>query len=231
MKKVLLSLTAMLSVITATYAQMDSEGTSSDFKRWQIRVRGVGVLPQVSDAKVGIIGGGVDISNNFIPELDITYFFTKNIAAELILGTTKHKVNTTNSDISAVGGPTDANVDLGSVWLLPPTLTAQYHFYPSKDEIVKPYIGAGVNYTIFYNEKSGIAKDIKYDNKFGFAIQAGSDFNITDNFFLNIDAKFIFLKTDVTVDASNLAGGATLDIPAKVKINPLLLGFGVGYRF
>ena len=231
MKKILLSLTTLFSVISATYAQSNVDSNDSDFKKWQIRVRGVGVVPNVSDAKVGVIGGGVQISNQFIPELDITYFFTKNIAAELILGTTKHKVNTTNSDISAIGGPTEANVDLGSVWLLPPTLTAQYHFYPSKDQIVKPYVGAGVNYTIFYDVKSGVAQSVKYDNKFGFALQAGSDFNITDNFFLNVDAKFIFLKTDVKVDASNLAGGAPLDIPASVRINPLLLGFGVGYRF
>ena len=71
--------------------------------------------------------------------------------------------------------------------------------------------------------------DIKYDNAFGIATQIGADFNITDNFFLNVDAKYIFLKTDVTVDATNLASGLT--IPADVKINPLLLGFGVGYRF
>lgn len=203
------------------------ENNSVDFKKWQVRVRGVGVVPDES-AKIGIIGGDAKISNTFIPELDFTYFFTKNISAELILGTSKHDVNTVGSDISAVGGPTSADVNLGSVYLLPPTLTVQYHFLP--DQIFNPYVGAGVNYTIFYNEKAGnTVRGIEYDNSFGYAFQVGFDLMLNDKFFINADIKKIFLKTDVTVDASNLATG--LSIPADVEINPLLLGFGVGMKF
>ena len=105
---------------------------------WQVRLRGVSVQPN-EKSNVSAIGGDVNISNSFIPELDFTYFFNKNVAAELILGTTKHKVV---DEKSALG-----DVDLGSVWLLPPTLTLQYHFYPTKT--LKPYVGAGLNYTIF----------------------------------------------------------------------------------
>lgn len=203
------------------------ENNSVDFKKWQVRVRGVGVVPDES-AKIGIIGGDAKISNTFIPELDFTYFFTKNISAELILGTCKHDVSTVGSDISAVGGPTSADVNLGSVYLLPPTLTVQYHFLP--DQIFNPYVGAGVNYTIFYNEKAGnTVRGIEYDNSFGYAFQVGFDLMLNDKFFINADIKKIFLKTDVTVDASNLATG--LSIPADVEINPLLLGFGVGMKF
>ncbi len=203
------------------------ENKSVDFKKWQVRVRGVGVVPDES-AKIGIIGGDAKISNTFIPELDFTYFFTKNISAELILGTSKHDVSTVGSDISAVGGPTSADVNLGSVYLLPPTLTVQYHFLP--DQIFNPYVGAGVNYTIFYNEKAGnTVRGIEYDNSFGYAFQVGFDLMLNDKFFINADIKKIFLKTDVTVDASNLATG--LSIPADVEINPLLLGFGVGMKF
>ncbi len=203
------------------------ENNSVDFKKWQVRVRGVGVVPDES-AKIGIIGGDAKISNTFIPELDFTYFFTKNISAELILGTSKHDVSTVGSDISAVGGPTSADVNLGSVYLLPPTLTVQYHFLP--DQIFNPYVGAGVNYTVFYNEKAGnTVRGIEYDNSFGYAFQVGFDLMLNDKFFINADIKKIFLKTDVTVDASNLATG--LSIPADVEINPLLLGFGVGMKF
>lgn len=203
------------------------ENNSVDFKKWQVRVRGVGVVPDES-AKIGIIGGDAKISNTFIPELDFTYFFTKNISAELILGTSKHDVSTVGSDISAVGGPTSADVNLGSVYLLPPTLTVQYHFLP--DQIFNPYVGAGVNYTIFYNEKAGnTVRGIEYDNSFGYAFQVGFDLMLNDKFFINADIKKIFLKTDVTVDASNLATG--LSIPADVEINPLLLGFGLGMKF
>lgn len=228
MKKLALAVLAT-ALFSFNFAQAQNNETTNnnDFKRWQVRLRGVGVLPD-EKAEISAIGGDVAISTNFIPELDFTYFFTKHIAAELILGTTKHDVHTTGSNLSPIGGPTSADVDLGSVYLLPPTLTLQYHFYAGKT--FKPYVGAGVNYTIFYNAKEGnTVKDVKYDNAFGYAFQAGFDLMITDKYFINVDAKKVFLNTDVTVDASNLSPG--LGIPAKVDINPLLLGFGVGMKF
>lgn len=228
MKKIVFALMT-ISLLSVNFANAQDENKTEDFKKWQVRVRGVGVIPNES-AKIGVIGGDVNISNTFIPELDFTYFFTKNIAAELILGTTKHDVKTVGSDISAVGGSTNASVDLGSVYLLPPTLTVQYHFFPMKEKTFKPYVGAGLNYTVFYNEKAGsVVKDVQYDNAFGFAAQIGFDLMLDDTFFINVDAKRLFLSTDVTVDASNLAAG--LSIPAEVDINPWLLGFGVGMKF
>lgn len=228
MKKIVFALMT-ISLLSANFASAQDENKTEDFKKWQVRIRGVGVIPSES-AKIGIIDGDVDIQNTFIPELDFTYFFTKNIAAELILGTSKHDVRTVGSDISAVGGSTNASVDLGSVYLLPPTLTMQYHFFPMKEKIFKPYVGAGVNYTVFYNEKAGSAvKEVQYDNAFGFAAQVGFDLMLDDTFFINVDAKRLFLSTDVTVDASNLATG--LSIPAEVDINPWLLGFGLGMKF
>ncbi|GAA4515638.1 OmpW/AlkL family protein [Sphingobacterium thermophilum] len=223
MKKAILSIVTGL-IFSLGFAQAQE---NQEYDKWQIRLRGVGVVP-VENAEISTIGGNVSVSSTFIPELDITYFFSKNVAAELILGTTKHNVHTTNSDLSAIGGAANANVDLGDVWLLPPTLTLQYHFRPNK--VWKPYVGAGVNYTIFYNPDAGnTVKDISYDNTFGFAMQLGTDINISKNIFLNLDVKNILLKTDVNVDASNLAAG--LHIPAKVDINPFLLGFGVGIKF
>ncbi|MFN3271128.1 MAG: OmpW/AlkL family protein [Cloacibacterium caeni] len=196
-------------------------------QNWQVRLRGVAVQPN-ENAEVSTIGGDVNISNSFIPELDFTYFFNKNVAAELILGTTKHDVKTTGSNLTAIGGPASAEVDLGSVWLLPPTLTLQYHFYPTKT--LKPYLGAGLNYTIFYSVDEGsVVKGLDYDNAVGFALQGGLDYMLNDKYFLNFDIKKLFLKTDVNVDATNLASG--LKIPAEVNIDPLLIGFGVGMKF
>ena len=86
-------------------------------------------------------GLNATVDNAYVPEIDISYFVTPNIALELIAATTKH-------DVGASDG-----TDLGSVWLLPPTLTLQYHFAPTSR--FSPYIGAGLNYTIFYNEKNG----------------------------------------------------------------------------
>lgn len=221
MRKIVFAIMA-LSLMTVNFVNaQDKEEKSTEFKRWQVRLRGVGVVTPNESAKIGIIGGDVEISNAFIPELDFTYFFTEHFAAELILGTAKHEVKAVNT---AAG-----NVDLGSVWLLPPTLTAQYHFYTSDKKILKPYIGAGLNYTFFYNVKSGGVADVEYDNALGYAAQLGFDLMLDDKFFINVDAKRLFLSTDVTVDASNLAPG--LSIPAKVDIDPWLFGVGVGMKF
>lgn len=225
MKKVILGIAALF----AFQLGFSQDTNTSDFSRWAVRVRGVGVVPNESST-IKTIGGQASVSDVFIPELDFTYYFTKNIAAELILGTSKHDVNTVASDISAVGGPTSANVDLGSVRLLPPTLTVQYHFNQANDNVFKPYLGGGVNYTIFYDVKpGGVVKGVEYKNALGYAAQVGFDLMITDKFFINADVKKLFLKTDVTVDASNLA--TDLSIPAKVNLDPLLLGFGVGMKF
>ncbi|MFC5045510.1 OmpW family protein [Aquimarina hainanensis] len=216
MKEVLVSLLVVVTFVFSGYSQEDKK-EGLDYSKWQIRVRGVVVNPDES-ATIETIGGNVDISTSVIPEVDITYFFTKNIAAELILGTTKHNVEA----ISTAPG----DIDLGHVWLLPPTLTLQYHF---TELVVKPYVGAGVNYTIFYGVDEGdVANDVDYDNSFGFALQAGIDYDLTDKWFLNVDVKKIFLQTDVTVDATS-ALGAT--VGADVDINPWLFGLGVGYKF
>lgn len=222
MRKLLLSLVSGL-FLSVGFAQAQ-EG--DDFNRWQIRLRGVGIIP-IESSEIGKIGGSVDVSSTFIPELDFTYFFTKNVAAELILGTSKHKISAQNTDLSVVGGAKNTALDLGHVWLLPPTLTLQYHFHPSP--AWKPYVGVGANYTMFYNQDAGSAvKDISYKNKFGIAAQAGVDIHVCKNFFVNLDIKQIFLKTNADIDASNLAAG--LNIPAKVTLNPFLVGFGVGIR-
>ena len=181
-------------------------------QNWQVRLRGVSVQPY-EKSTVGGEDSDVNISNAFIPELDFTYFFNKNFAAELILGTSKHDVKVGNDEVS-----------LGSVRLLPPTVTLQYHFYPTKS--LKPYVGAGLNYTIFYDVENGDTLGMDYKNNVGFALQGGVDYFVNDKFFLNVDIKKLYLKTDVDVDL-----GLPATFPAEVKINPLLIGFGVGMKF
>ena len=181
-------------------------------QNWQVRLRGVSVQPY-EKSTVGGEDSDVNISNAFIPELDFTYFFNKNFAAELILGTSKHDVKVGNDEVS-----------LGSVRLLPPTVTLQYHFYPTKS--LKPYVGAGLNYTIFYDVENGDTLGKDYKNNVGFALQGGVDYFVNDKFFLNVDIKKLYLKTDVDVDL-----GLPATVPAEVKINPLLIGFGVGMKF
>jgi outer membrane protein len=207
----------MLGMFQLTAQEDVQQKDQDDFKKWQMRARLISIIPNES-ASIEAIGGDVSISTAYVPELDFTYFFTKNWAAELILGTANHDVEAINT---AAG-----NIDLGDVWLLPPTLTFQYH-YPIGD--FKPYIGAGINYTIFYSADQGpVADDVDYDNSFGLAFQVGFDYALNDKWFLNADLKQIFIQTDATVNATS-ALGAT--VGADVDINPLVLGVGIGFKF
>ncbi|MBV1934377.1 MAG: outer membrane beta-barrel protein [Parvibaculaceae bacterium] len=197
----------MTSSAIVTGAMIDS--ARAEDSPWLIRARVVTVVPDESASVTGL-GGSVDIDTSVIPEIDITYFFAENWAAELVLGTSNHEVTATPS-----------NIDLGDVWLLPPTLTLQYHFTPKAQ--FRPYIGAGVNYTIFYGADKGGVASIEYDNAFGFALQGGMDYDLGNNWVFNVDVKKIWLSTDVSIN-----GGA---ITADVDIDPWFFGTGIGYRF
>ncbi|MBD8893067.1 OmpW/AlkL family protein [Roseibium litorale] len=208
-------------VCQAAAADMPSAQDTSDvtvFKQlspWQIRVRALGVITQDSGSVNGVAGSDLSFSDTVIPELDITYFFTDNIAAELILGTTYAKV---------YGEGTISGLNqIGKTWVLPPTLTLQYHF--TNFGAFKPYVGAGVNYTIFYSQSADSADKLHVKNAFGAAVQAGFDYMIDDHWGVNLDVKKIFMEPDfdVTVGGTKLSG--------KAELNPWLVGAGITYRF
>ncbi|MEI9988837.1 MAG: OmpW family outer membrane protein [Rhizomicrobium sp.] len=209
-----LSLAAALLVCTAAIspalADDDDLGVAGHF---QVRLRGLAVIPDAS-AKVTVGGtplaSRTDVTDSFIPEVDGTYFITDHIGVELIAGTTKHSVH------NSVAG------NVGSVWLLPPTLTVQYHFDPTGS--IRPYVGAGVNYTFFYSAHSAAYPPISFSNNAGFALQAGVDIPVGDGpYFVNFDAKKLFLSTTMKA-----AGGT---IRASADLNPWIVGAGVGIRF
>ncbi len=184
---------------------------------WMIRGRALAVIPQEkASLNIGgapIVGGKVDISNSVVPELDISYFFTKNIAVELILGVTPHNVK---------GAGALAGARIGSAWLLPPTLMLQYHF--TNFGAFKPYVGVGVNYTVFFNEKAkGGFTSFDLKDSFGLALQAGFDYMIDQHWGINFDVKKIFLEPKVKVNNGLVSG--------KVKIDPWLIGAGITYKF
>lgn len=180
-------------------------------ERFQIRVRAIDV---VADGDGTVIQNGLktDVEHAITPEVDVTYFFTENIAAELIAATSEHKVEA-------------GAFDLGDAWILPPTLTLQYHFTPEKK--FSPYVGAGLNYSMFYGESDGTGfSNLDVDGGVGYAIQAGFDYWLNDNWGLNVDAKYINLDIDVDVDL-----GATHLDADDVDLDPFIIGTGVSYRF
>ncbi|MEL6980633.1 MAG: OmpW family protein [Pseudomonadota bacterium] len=215
MKKLLMASVAMAGLGFAAPASADDMFSAKSDGDWMVRLRGIAVIPN-DDDDLGIAGLDTSIDTAIVPELDITYFFTPNIAAELILATAPHEVS--------AQGAVDAS--LGDVWLLPPTLTLQYHV--TELGAFKPYVGAGVNYTIFYNEDGG-AFDVDYDDSFGFVLQAGLDYEVAEGLYVNADVKKVWLSTDVTV--TNPAAGGAFVTSGDVDIDPWIIGFGAGYRF
>ncbi len=189
-----------------------------------VRLRGILVSPTETAGPIqpGVPAGSVSVDDSIMPEVDFTYMLSDHVGAELILATTKHDINGTGA-VAGLGR-------VASTWVLPPTLTLQYHFAPKSH--VRPYIGAGVNYTVFYSGETSSslngalgATTIKLDDSFGYALQAGIDIDIGDNMFLNADVKYI----DMDTTARLRTGPATNTV--DVSIDPLVFGLGVGVRF
>jgi len=171
-----------------------------------VRARAVNIDP-ANDDTIAITD--VSVSKKTIPEVDFTYFLSPNLAAELILTyPQKHDVSS-----SAHGGK------IGTLKHLPPTLSLQYHF--TDLGAFKPYVGAGLNYTHFSNVDlpAGFSID---KNSFGLALQAGLDYAIDSKWSLNFDVKKVQIRTELQ------SGGAGI---GKIKVDPLLVGVGVGYKF
>ncbi|MDX1948908.1 MAG: OmpW family outer membrane protein [Rickettsiales bacterium] len=213
MKKLLSTLLISSSLISAS--AFAGEKTSNDYSNpWQVRLRTIQVNAGDADSTLSI-GGAANAEPDTVPELDITYFVNRNFAFELILATTEH-------EMSAKGSSLGSYVDLGKVNVLPPTLTAQYHL--DICETIKPYVGAGVNYTFFYDVEKGAGLDrVEYEDGFGYALQMGSDFMYDEHWGLNLDVKKIYLNTDVSINNGAIRGDVDLD--------PWVFGVGVTYKF
>ncbi|SMB27623.1 Uncharacterized outer-membrane protein y4mB [Sterolibacterium denitrificans] len=187
---------------------------------WMVRVRAVNLDMANDSASIpalGVPSDAIQASSKVIPEVDISYFMTQNIAAELILTyPQKHDVNVTASAL----GPFKA----GSFKHLPPTLLLQYHFMP--DAAFGPYVGAGINYTRVSGVNLAVpgVTGLHLDrDSVGAALQIGFDFKLSDNMYLNVDLKKIYIQSDIRTDA-----GVKV---SEVKLDPLAIGVGIGWRF
>jgi outer membrane protein len=176
---------------------------------WLVRLRAV----NIDSANKDSTGLDLSINNKVIPEVDISYFFTPQIAAELVLTyPQKHTISS--------GG-----TEIGSLKHLPPTLTVQYHF--TGQGAFKPYVGAGLNYTHFSNVEFAPAVVTLLDpsikkNSFGLAVQAGFDYEIGKNMYFNVDLKKVQISTDVSSFGTKVG---------EFKVDPWLVGVGIGWRF
>lgn len=216
MKKEYLAAAMIAAAAAATPAQAEQGDVL-------LRARGILVAPTEDSSGIepAFPNDEVSVSNSVTPEVDISYFLTDHLALELIAATSKHDVNG-KGGLEPVG-------ELADTWVLPPTLTLQYHFAPSAK--VRPYVGAGLNYTLFYSEDASDGLEdaigdtkVELEDSFGFALQAGVDFDITEKLFLNLDVKYIDIDTK-----AKLTTGALVN-RVKVSIDPIVVGVGIGMK-
>jgi outer membrane protein len=191
-------------IVTAAVCALLSGAAFAQEGPWLVRARAVGLDMANKDAT----GLGLTVNNKTIPEVDATYFFNKNVAAELVLTVPQKQTVSSNG------------VSIGTFKHLPPTLTVQWHFDGNAD--VKPYVGAGINYTHLSKVDLSAANASLDSHSWGTALQAGVDFPIDKNLSFNIDVKKVYLQTNVYV------GGVDQGV---LKLNPTLIGAGLGYRF
>lgn len=172
-------------------------------EQWLLRTTVIGVFANASSPVLGL-----DVKNTQDVALDVTYFATPNMGINVL-------ATFLNTEVTAKGLGS-----LGSVDLLPPIVTMQWHFAPQAQ--VRPYVGIGFNYNHFSNA-SGILNTIhtKIDDKFGFVAQAGLDYMLTKNISLNADLKYLQVKPDVRTDLGN----------DRLNLKATITGVGLGYRF
>ena len=204
MKKTVLAAALLGTMLSsAAFAQQITEGS------WLVRARAVHLESSNGDSTPL----GLSTNNKWLPEVDFTYFYTKNLAVELIL--TVPQKHTLYSNGGAIG----------TFKHLPPTLTAQYHFTDLGN--FKPYVGAGVNYTRLSNVNFAPAVAAALNpsvdkNSFGLALQVGVDIPVGNNMYLNLDVKKVQIRTDVASFGKNVG---------TFKVDPVLVGIGLGWRF
>ena len=178
------------------------------------------------------IGEGVEVNSDTIPELDITYMLTPHWGLELILGYSEHTVKAHGAaDATARGLGLTGSSDVIDTKVLPPTLMLQYHFSPNSN--IRPYVGAGINYTYFFDEKvpnnslvANAGDDIKLESSWGLAVQAGVDVAINQDWFVNFDVKYIDIDTEAHFDNT-----AASRLRINADIDPFVYGIGIGRRF
>jgi outer membrane protein len=151
----------------------------------------------------------ISVNSKYIWEIDGSYFITPNFALELIATSPQKQT------VSVAGDK------IGTLRHLPPTLTAQYHFAPG-NKTVQPYVGLGVNYTRFSAVKLADGALTLEKKSWGTAIQVGADFPLGNDLYLNVDFKKIDIRADVSSGSTKLG---------TVKVDPILFGVGIGYRF
>lgn len=198
--RIALCAVALLGATTVNSAMAFDQGD------WLIRFGASNVDPKSDNSPIVSVDSAVSATFNF------TYMMTDNWAVEVLAA------YPFEHDISLVDGP-----EVGSTKHLPPTVSLQYHFMA--DSAFQPYLGVGVNYTMFFSEDTYgplAGTDLSLDDSWGLAYDIGADFVLNDKWFLNVSFRYIDIETDASLDGAFLG---------KVEIDPWVYGAHVGFRF
>ncbi|TRX58169.1 OmpW/AlkL family protein [Thalassomonas sp. M1454] len=220
MKKSILSL-ALVSLFTSSAALASYE--AGDFV-----VRAGATMVSPDDGKSGVDLNGADsgltvsVDDNTQLGLNFVYFFDSNWAVEVLAATPF------THDVKLQAGDTETT--LGEVTHLPPTVSAVYYFDTGSK--FQPYVGAGLNYTIFFDEefsstyKEAGFKDLELDGSLGFAVQVGADYQLNDNWHVNASVRYIDIATEAKFKVADIANGS-----ADIDVDPMVYSVMLGYKF
>jgi outer membrane protein len=201
--------------LVAGQALADDDFVPKAKGRWIVDLRATDVAPAHKSAiRSGGVPTGLDakVTDSVVPTVGISYFFTDHIAVEVIAGTSHHAVK-------AVGPTVDEVVH--KTWVLPPVISAQYHFLPKGR--FSPYVGTGPAIMVFYSGENVNGFSTKLPNGVGWAAQTGLDVALKGHWHLNADLKKVWYETDAKIDNGALT--------SKVNLDPWVSSVGVGYRF
>jgi outer membrane protein len=199
-----LAIVAALGALSAPAAQADSNDA------WVIRLGGAVVAPK--DNNGTLAGARADVSSSTRPTIDLEYLITPNWGVD-VLGATPFL-----HDVSLAGLGTVARTKQ-----LPPTLGVNYHFMPNA--AWSPFLGLGVNYTNFFGTHATGAlygNSVSIANSWGVSARAGFDLKISDRWLATVDVRWADIESDVKVDGARVG---------TAKIDPVVFGASVGYRF
>ena len=222
------SLLISLAVLWVVFSQNVIAFEKGDFL---IRGGSATVSPNDSSSNVSLGGAdlGFDINVQKETQLGLTlaYFLTEKISLELLLSTPfKHELD------FGVENPLGTGGRLGEITHLPPTLSLNYYLNPNSSSNFQPYLGAGINYMIFFDEEFSSANEaigldnLDLENTFGLAFQAGVDYRINDKFFVNTAIRWIDVNTVADFDLNGVDGDVE-----RVEIDPWVFTFSLGYVF
>lgn len=178
---------------------------------WLVRVRALNLDMDSQSSGEVLPADAISVNDKVIPDINISYFFSPSWAAELVLTIPQeHDVK-----VEGVG-------KIGTFKHLPPTFTLAYHFNEGGD--FRPYVGAGINYTLFMDEDMNVgAAEVTLENdSVGAAYRVGFDWAINKDWLLNVDVKKIMIGTDVYLDGTKIS---------SLDVDPLAIGVGLGWHF